>query len=112
MARIRKTSVGVPQFIEERLAHCIDGRESLGWCILQQGRNQINGIRRGLSENLVEWMRLDLRELVLHVVGIHRSDLITSWGTKDLDNLDELVDTRLAGEKRLTQHQLSHNTAS
>ena len=82
---------------------------------------------------------LDLRELVLHVVRVHRLDLLTRGGTEHLDDLDELVDSakagmkcdpsdlpqipagkpqargengpRLSREQRLTEHQLRHDTA-
>lgn len=62
--------------------------------------------------DLVEWVRLDLRELVLHVVGVHGPNLVASWGAQHLDDLDQLVNTRFAREERLTKHQLRHNTSS
>lgn len=60
---------------------------------------------------LVKRMRLDLREFMLHVVWIHSLDLLTSWGTKDFDDLDKLVNTRFTREKRLAQHQFRHDTS-
>lgn len=60
--------------------------------------------------NLVERMRLDLRELVFHVVGVHGANLIPCGRTENLDDLDKLVDTRLAGEQRLSEHELCHYT--
>lgn len=42
---------------------------------------------------------LDLRELVLHVVGVHGLDLLTRRGAEHLDDLDELVDTAYDSEK-------------
>jgi hypothetical protein len=47
---------------------------------------------------LTERMRLDLRELVLHVVGIHCADLVSSRCTEYFDNLHELVDARFTRE--------------
>ena len=58
---------------------------------------------------LREWVRLNLWELVFHVVGIHRLDLVSRWCTKNLDDLHQLVDPALSREKGLTQHQLRHN---
>lgn len=58
---------------------------------------------------LAEGMRLDLRELVLHVVGVHGADLITGGCSQDLDDLYQLVNARLAWEKRLSEHKLSHD---
>ena len=57
-------------------------------------------------------MRLDLRELVLHVVRVHSLDLLARRRTEHLDNLNELVNSALAGEQGLAQHQLRHDTAS
>lgn len=64
------------------------------------------------NTNLIKRMRLDLRELVLHVVGVHGADLVASRGAQNLDDLHQLVDTRLAGEEWLTKHELSHDAAS
>lgn len=57
-------------------------------------------------------MRLDLRELVLHVIRIHGLDLLTSGCAEDLDDLHKLIDTTLAGEEGLAKHQLGHDTSS
>lgn len=48
-------------------------------------------------------MRFDLRKLELGVVGIHLSDLLSSRRTQHLDNLHQLVHTRVAGEDGLAQ---------
>ena len=61
---------------------------------------------------LVEGMRLDLRELVLHVVGVHGANLFPGRGAKHLDDLHQLVDTRLTGEEGLAEHQFRHHTTS
>ena len=59
--------------------------------------------------NFVERVGLDLRELVFHVIWVHRPDLISCRRAQDLDDLDELVDSRLAREQRLAQHELRHD---
>ena len=61
--------------------------------------------------DLVEGVRLDLRELVLHVVGVHRANLVSCGCAENLDDLDELVNARLTGKERLPKHELSHDTA-
>ena len=61
--------------------------------------------------NLVERMRLDLRELVLHVVRVHGANLVPCRCAKNLDDFDELVDTRLTRKEWLSKHELSHDTA-
>jgi hypothetical protein len=63
------------------------------------------------SVYLAEWMRLDLWELVLHVVRVHGTDLVSRWSTQDFDDLDQLVNARLAREQRLTKHELGHDAA-
>ena len=60
---------------------------------------------------LVEGMRLDLRELVLHVVGIHGTDLLARGRAQDLDNLHELIDARLPGKEGLPEHELGHDAS-
>lgn len=45
---------------------------------------------------LAEWMRLDLWELVLHVVGIHGTNLLASGRAQYLDYFHKLVDARLS----------------
>lgn len=57
-------------------------------------------------------MRLNLWELVLHVVGVHGADLLTRRRAQDLDDLDQLVDAGFAGEERLAEHEFRHHTAS
>jgi hypothetical protein len=58
--------------------------------------------------DLVERVRLDLRELVFHVVRVHGANLIPCGRTKNLDNLDKLIDTGLAREQWLSEHELCH----
>lgn len=61
---------------------------------------------------LIEGVRLDLRELVLHVIGVHGANLLTGRGAEHLDDFHQLVDTRLTREERLAQHQFGHHTTS
>lgn len=46
----------------------------------------------------VEGMRFDLRELMFHVVGVHRTDLLTSRSPQDFDDLHQLVNPGLSWE--------------
>lgn len=62
--------------------------------------------------HLVEGMGLDLREFVLHVVRVHGADLVARGRAEHFDDFHELVDTRLAGEERLSEHEFGHDTAS
>ena len=84
----------VAELIEEGVAHSLNGRQPLRRSVFQKGRDEVDSLRGCLSENLewrqypshklgtsgkylVEGMRLDLRELVLHVIGVHGADLFT-----------------------------------
>ena len=64
-----------------------------------------------LAPHFVEWMRLDLGELVLHVIRVHGLDLLSRWRTKHLDDLHQLVDPTLSREERLAEHELRHDTS-
>lgn len=48
---------------------------------------------------------------MLHVVGVHGPDLITRGCSENFDDLDQLVDARLAGEERLPKHEFGHHAA-
>ena len=61
---------------------------------------------------LIKGMRLDLRELVLHVIWIHGADLLSRGRAQYLDDFHQLVNPRLAWEQWLAQHQLCHHAAS
>lgn len=60
---------------------------------------------------LGEGVRLDLRELVLHVIGVHCLDLLAGRSSEHFDNLDKLIDAALAREQGLTEHKLRHDTS-
>ena len=60
---------------------------------------------------LAEGMRLDLWELVLHVIGIHSPNLIPRWSSEDFDDLHQLVDAGFAWEEWLPEHELGHHAA-
>lgn len=49
-------------------------------------------------------MRLDLREFVLHVVGVHGTDLLPCRRAQNLDDLYKLINSRFSGEERLSEH--------
>ena len=53
MTRVRKSALGIPQLVKERMTHGIDCRETLRWCILQERRNQINSIVRCFTKHLL-----------------------------------------------------------
>jgi len=55
-------------------------------------------------------MRFDLRELVLHVVGVHGPNLVPGRSTENLDDFHELINARLSREQWLSEHQFSHDT--
>lgn len=109
VAGIGEHGVLVTDLIEEGMNHGINRSQALGRRVLEQLGDQINRISVGLAEHLAERVRLDLGELVLHVVRVHGPDLLASRRAQDLDDLHQLVDARLAGEQWLAQHQLCHD---
>lgn len=110
--RVRKSGAGVPEFIEEGMDHGIDRRQTLGGGILKKEGDEVDSISVGLLENLVERMRLDLRELVFHIVRVHGSNLLPSRCSEDLDDLHQLVNARLSREEGLSKHELGHYASS
>ena len=58
--------------------------------------------------DFVEGMRLDLRKLVLHVIGIHSPNLLSGRGTEHFNDFHELINARLPREQWLSKHKLCH----
>lgn len=54
--------------------------------------------RTGYETYLAERMRFDLWEFVLHVVGVHGTNLLASWRTQYLDDFHKLINARLSRE--------------
>jgi len=129
VTRIGKSSIWVPQLVKEWMNHGLDSRQALSRCVLQKLRDEIDGARIRFAENLylcqlqapsvsstrlnhlAKWMRFDLWELVLHVVGIHCTNLIPCRRSQDFNNLNQLINTGLAREQRLSKHKLCHDAA-
>ena len=59
---------------------------------------------------LIEWMRLDLWEFVLHIIRVHRLDLVPRWRPQNLDNFDQLIDPTFTRKEGLTEHEFRHHT--
>lgn len=112
VTRVWQLGALLTKFVEEGLTHGIDSRESLGWCILEKGRDQLNRLVRRFPENFVKRMRLDLGELVLHVIWIHGPNLVSGGRSEDFDDFNQLIDAGFSREKRLPKHELSHDTSS
>ena len=124
----------LPQLVEEGVTHGLNRAQPRLGRVLEQLRNEVDrlgsrawpeDLREGqyyewlcsvvrlavLYAHLREGVRLNLRELVLHVVRVHGLDLLPGGRAQDLDDLDELVDAALAREERLAEHKLRHDTA-
>ena len=112
MARVWQLRVRVAKLIEKWVHHGIDGGQALGRRVLKQSRDKVDRVGIRLTEYLAERMRLDLRKLVLHVVRIHGPDLVARWRSKNLDDFNKLINTRLSGEQWLAKHELCHDTTS
>ena len=93
------------KLVEEGMAESLDCCKTGAGSVLKKSRDEVDGIGRcARTEDLGEGVRSDLREFVLHVVGVHSLDLFSRRCTENLDDLHKLVDTALAGEKRLPLH--------
>ena len=90
----------------------LQGRPPLGGRVLQDLREQVDGLGRGLgAKDLGPRVWTDLREAELNVVAVHCLDLRTARSAEHLDDLDKLVDAAVSGEERLAQEELSENAA-
>jgi hypothetical protein len=52
VTRVWQTRVRISQLIKERVHHGVDGRQTLGWRVFEQFRDQIDRIRISLPEHL------------------------------------------------------------
>lgn len=52
MTRVWETRIRISEFVKERVNHCFDGGEPLSRSILQQARDEVDGIRVCLAEHL------------------------------------------------------------
>lgn len=57
-------------------------------------------------------MGLNLRKFVLHIIGVHRANLLASGSAQHLDDFHQLVNSRFTGEEGLAQHQFRHHATS
>lgn len=56
--------------------------------------------------------RIQTSEVGLAYIRVHGLDLVPRGCTQHLDDLDQLVNSRLSWEERLSQHQFGHDTSS
>lgn len=105
-----ETRFRIPELVEERV---LAGRL---WCwprrrrILDDLRDEIDGLGGGVhTEHLVPRVRLDLREFELLVVRIHALNLFACRRAQHLDNLHQLIDSRVSREDWLSEEELSHD---
>lgn len=109
---VREFRFRVPELVKERMDHRLNGSESARGRVFQKSGDELQSLWWcPRTEDLAEGVRFDLRELVLHIVGVHRLDLLPRWCSQNFDDLNQLIDSALAGEEGLTQHQLGHNTS-
>lgn len=100
------------KLVEERVQNRLSGSQTQFRLILQQLLNQFDGLGgRARTENLSPGLLTDGREFEFRVAWVHAMDLILGGCSKNFDNLNELIDTRFAGEERLTDKELGYNAA-
>lgn len=98
MPRVRELGIRITELIKEGVDHRINGPQALRGSVFEELGDQVDCISVGLAEDLAERVWLNLGEFVFHIVGIHGSDLLASRCTQNLNDLDQLINTRLAGE--------------
>jgi hypothetical protein len=52
VARVGQAGVGVPQLVEEGVHHGVNGRQSLGRCVLEQLGDEVDCVVVSLAEHL------------------------------------------------------------
>mmetsp|Transcript_29347 Transcript_29347/g.64126 ORF Transcript_29347/g.64126 Transcript_29347/m.64126 type:complete len:208 (+) Transcript_29347:247-870(+) len=83
-----KADVLFPQLVKERVAARLNRSEAQMRGVLQQAGYQVHSISgHAFMEDLAPGVSLDLRELELGVVGVHRVDLLASWCAEHLNDL-------------------------
>lgn len=72
MTRIWQAGSRISQLIEERMAHSLNGRQSLCGCVFQEGGDQVDRLRRCLSEYLMTVSsaqgRVLIERLIVHTL--------------------------------------------
>mmetsp|Transcript_8210 Transcript_8210/g.26446 ORF Transcript_8210/g.26446 Transcript_8210/m.26446 type:complete len:496 (+) Transcript_8210:183-1670(+) len=108
----RYAQVGRAQLVEEGHRAAVEGLGTRVGGVPEERADELDGVRRrARSEDLCPRVRLDLRELVLRVVLVHRLDLVERRRAQHLDDLDQLVDARLARKEGHAQEQLGEHAA-
>mmetsp|Transcript_30501 Transcript_30501/g.79201 ORF Transcript_30501/g.79201 Transcript_30501/m.79201 type:complete len:203 (-) Transcript_30501:740-1348(-) len=108
----REAEVRIAQLVKDGHGARLERLHSRVGRVLEELGHEINGVlRRARAEDFAPRVRLDLRELVLGVILVHRLDLVEGGRAEHLDNLDQLVDPRLAGEEGHAKEQLSEHAA-
>ena len=78
--------------------------------VFKQLGAQGDGVGRSAgAKDFAPWMRLDHGEFELGVVWIHLPNLVTGRRPEHFDDLDELVNARIARENWLSEEQLGQN---
>ena len=101
LSRVGQHRVGVAQLIKMVVSHGVNGGQPFGWRVLKKLADKINSRAVSPPEDLGERVGLDLRETVFHVVRVHGANLFLGRRAEHFDDLNELVDTRIAGKQRL-----------
>lgn len=53
VAGVGEPTLRIAELIEERVAHCVNRRKTLGWRVLKERRDQLDGIIGCLAEDLL-----------------------------------------------------------
>ena len=64
-----------------------------------------------LWPHLRPWVGGDLREPELSIIRVHLPNLLSRRGPQHFDNLDELIDARVAGKDGLAEEEFGEDAA-
>ena len=61
VAGIREAASGMAELVEERVTHSVNRGQTLSGGVLEESGDQVNGISRGLTENLARLISFGAR---------------------------------------------------
>ena len=109
--------ITITQFVKELMGKRGKRLKAGLWTIAEELIDEVDGefnvLRTWtvLGEDLSQVGGLDLRELELVIVMVHRVDLLTVRRAQNLNDFDKLVNARITREQGLAEEQFGDDTA-
>lgn len=93
--------------------------EGFHWCwslfgvVDQEFGHEVDGFSWGsASEHFFPRQGSDLWESIFFVVWVHGKDVLSWRSSQNFDDFNQLVDSRVTRENRLSKHEFSNNTSN